>query len=93
MLKGFLLTQPMNAPLQLAHYQISYTNIQRDVEAHFCNITNEHGKDLFWALDLVYYLHDIPRPKGPGDAIFAFDKHSVVKFLLFPESRSWPSRM
>ena len=61
-LMAFLREQPTlkNSTLRLEHAGTSYQDIQGKVEAKYCNITDEVIKDLFRALDLCYYLFDIP---------------------------------
>jgi hypothetical protein len=76
-LMGFLREQPTlpNSPLRLKHAGESLKDIQRKVEAIYCNITDEVIKDLFRALDLCYYLFDIPRPAGS----ITFESHPDLK--------------
>jgi hypothetical protein len=76
-LMGFLREQPTqeNEPLRLQHAGASLKDIQRKVETIYCNITDEVIKDLFRALDLCYYLFDIPRPAGS----ITFDSHPDLK--------------
>ena len=76
-LMGFLREQPTlpNLPLRLRHAGESLKDIQRKVEAIYCNITDEVIKDLFRALDLCYYLFDIPRPAGS----ITFESHPDLK--------------
>ena len=76
-LLGLLVTQPMeeNAPLKLIHAGKSKLNIQRAVEAGYCNITNVvTDQDLLGALDLVYNLRGISQPAGS----FNFQSHPAL---------------
>ena len=74
-LMGFLLKEPT-----LENAETSLKSIQEQVQAEYCNITNEVVMDAFRALDLCYYLYGIPRPAGSTNV--RFDKHLCLEKWL-----------
>ena len=69
---GFLLKEPT-----LENAETSLKRIQEQVQAEYCNITNEVVIDAFRALDLCYHLFGIPRPAGSTNV--RFDKHLFLE--------------